>query len=79
MGAEVNALAAVNADINVTVSILHDSVYRAGRYAVTAKDAELFLKDHPAAFALTQCTGGTGCNAGCWFTGQAALYGKTGG
>ena len=77
MGTEVNTLAAVNADINITIRTLQDPVHRAGRYAVTAKDAELFLKDHAAAFTLTQGTGGAGCNAGGWFTGQAAFGGKT--
>jgi len=77
MGAEVNALATVNADINITVRALQDPVHRAGWYAVTTKNAELFPKDHPAAFTLTQGTGGAGCNTGGGFTGQAAFGGKT--
>ena len=78
MGTEGNALAAVNADINPAVSTLQDPLHRAGRYTGPAKDAELFLKDYPAAPALTKGTGGAGRDAGGWVAGQAACGGKTG-
>jgi len=64
MGTVVNTLTAVNADIDAAVTILENTFYRTGRYAVTAMYTKFFMKDDASALALTQGTGGTGCSTG---------------
>jgi len=79
MGTEINALAAVDADIDSAVPILHDRLHRADRNALTALNAELFLEQDAATFALGQGPGRAGRSTGRRVTGQTAFGGKTGG
>lgn len=79
MGTEVNTATAVNAHVYSTARFLEYGIYRAGVNAVTAVNAQFFLYDYAAAFAMGKSPGGAGVGTGCRVAGEAVGRRKTGG
>lgn len=60
MGAIIHTAPAMQTDEDISIVILVDGIDGAGLDAFATADAEFFPDDHPAALALTVCSGGTG-------------------
>ena len=71
MGAEGNALAAVDADKGIPRRVEVNGVDRAGLRTLPAADAEVLLHEHAPALALGIGAGRAGRGAGCRIAGKA--------
>jgi len=79
MRTELDAAAAVNADIYIGLFIAAHRVNRTGSYALSAPDALLLANDDPAAGPLTEGAGRTDFSTWCGIAGQTDPGNKTGG
>ncbi len=79
MGAVGHALAAMDTDKDITDAVLGDGLYRAGRHAAAAPDAQGFILDDTTAPAGAQAASGTDRGAGWRVASKADRGFKAGG